>query len=258
MIELSFNQNTIEYLLLILVRISAFVFIAPFYGDRAVPARVKISISLWITILLFYTMPVMEVEYNTVVDFAIVVVKESITGLVIGFSAFICTTIIHFSGKIIDMEIGLSMAQIFDPSTNTSTGLTGSLYSYLLMLFMIVSNMHIFLLNAIVDSYKLIPINSVTIGEGMYTTVTGFISQYIMIGFRIVLPIFAAMLLLNCVLGIMARIAPQMNMFAVGIQLKVMLGLFIMFITVTVLPTLADYIFTVMQETVRNFMYSMT
>ena len=200
MIQITFNQNTIEYLLIILVRVSSFVFIAPFFGDSAVPARVKVSFSVLITILLFYSMPVTRLEYGTVIDYAIIVVKESITGLLIGFSAYICNTIIHFSGKIIDMEIGLSMAQVFDPTTNTEIGLTGRLYSYLLMLFMIVSNMHIFLLNALVDSYTLIPINGIKLGDTMYDTVMGFMANYFVIGFRIVLPVFASIMLLNCIL----------------------------------------------------------
>ena len=86
MIEVTFNQNTIEYLLIILVRVSAFVFIAPFFGDSAVPARVKVSFSVLVTILMFYSMPVTQLEYNTVIDYAVIVVKESITGLLIGFS----------------------------------------------------------------------------------------------------------------------------------------------------------------------------
>ena len=243
MIDVTFNQNTIEYLLLILVRVSSFVFIAPFYGDNGVPSRVKVSISLWISVLLFYSMPVTELQYESVIDYAALVIKESIVGLLIGFSAFICNNIIHFSGKIIDMEIGLSMAEIFDPATMSSVGMTGSLYYYLLMLMMIVSNMHIFLLNALVDSYSLIPIGGIKLGNTMYDTVLGFMSNYFIIGFRIVLPVFASILLLNCVLGIMARVAPQMNMFAVGMQLKVMVGLFVLFITDSVLPVLANFIF---------------
>lgn len=257
MIELTFNQNTIEYLLLILVRITAFMTTSPIFGDRAIPTKVKISISIWITILMYYLMPEVVVEYATIIDFSILVVKEAITGLLIGFAAYICNTIIHFSGKIIDMEIGLSMAQVFDPSTNTSTGLTGSLYSYLLMLLMIVSNMHIFLINAIVDSYKLIPVGGFSIGSTMYGTVLGFMTNFIVIGFRIVLPVFAAILLLNCILGIMARVAPQMNMFAVGIQLKVMVGLFVMFVTISILPTLANFIFELMQDMVREIIQGM-
>ena len=252
MIQITFNQNTIEYLLIILVRVSSFVFIAPFFGDSAVPARVKVSFSVLITILLFYSMPVTRLEYGTVIDYAIIVVKESITGLLIGFSAYICNTIIHFSGKIIDMEIGLSMAQVFDPTTNTEIGLTGSLYSYLLMLFMIVSNMHIFLLNALVDSYTLIPIIGIKLGDTMYDRVIGFMVNYFVIGFRIVLPVFASILLLNCILGIMAKVAPQMNMFSVGIQLKILLGFLVLFLTIQLLPYVSDFVFTEMKRMVTG------
>lgn len=257
MIEITFNQNTIEYILILLVRVSSFVFIAPFFNHTSFPARVKISFSVLLTVLLFYSMPVTELQYNTVLDYSSIILKEAVTGLLIGFSAYICSSIIQFSGKIIDMEIGLSMAQVFDPTTNTMTGMTGSLYSYLLMLFMIVSNMHIFLLNALVDSYTLIPVNGMKVGLTMYDTVIGFMSNYFLIGFRIVLPVFAAILLLNCILGVMAKVAPQMNMFAVGMQLKVMVGLLVMFITVSVLPVLANFIYSQMKTMVTEMMRGM-
>ncbi len=257
MIEITFNQNTIEYLLILLVRVSSFIFICPFFGESGISSRIKISLSIWITVLMFYSMPISELNYIGVIGYASMVVKEAITGLLIGFSAYICNTIIHFSGKIIDMDIGLSMAQVFDPGSNISTGLTGSLYYRFIMLFMIVSNMHIFLLNALVDSYKLVPINGIKLGDTMYNTVVGFMTEYFIIGFRIILPIFASILLLNCVLGIMARVAPQMNMFAVGMQLKIMVGFFVMFITVAVLPRLSSFIFSVMQSMVKGIIQGM-
>src|SRR5574344_1257447 len=247
MIQVTFNQNTIEYILMILMRVSAFIFIAPFFGDKNVPLRVKISISVFISILIFYSRPIQQVQYSTVIDFAGIVIKESIVGLLIGFSAYICVAIINFSGKIIDMEIGLSMAEIFDPTTNMMTGLTGGLYSNLLMLLLIISNMHIFLINALVDSFKLIPIGGIKFGPSMYTSVISFMTSYFIIGFRIVLPMFTATLLLNCILGIMARISPQMNMFAVGMQLKIMVGFGVMFITVSLLPSLGNFIFSQMK-----------
>ena len=257
MIEVTFNQNTIEYLLTILVRVSSFVFIAPFFGHTSFPARVKVSFSILVTVLLFYSMPVVELQYGTVLEYSAIIIKESVVGLLIGFSAYICSSIIHFSGKIIDMEIGLSMSQVFDPATRIQTGLTGSLYSYLLMLFMIVSDMHIFLINALVDSYTLIPINGLRVGVSMYSTIIRFMTNYFIIGFRIVLPVFATILLLNCILGVMAKIAPQMNMFAVGMQLKVMVGLLIMFITVSLLPILSGFIYSQMKTMVTEIMRGM-
>lgn len=257
MIEVTFNQNTIEYILIILVRVSSFVFIAPFFSHTSFPARVKVSFSILLTVLLFYSMPVVELQYGTVLEYSIIIIKESVVGLLIGFSAYICSSIIHFSGKIIDMEIGLSMSQVFDPTTRIQTGLTGSLYSYLLMLFMIVSNMHIFLINALIDSYTLIPISGLKLGLSMYNTIIGFITDYFIIGFRIVLPVFAAILLLNCILGIMAKVAPQMNMFAVGMQLKVIVGLLVIFMTVSLLPILSNFIYSQMRTMVTEIMRGM-
>ena len=257
MMEITFSQNTIEYLLLILVRVASFVYAAPFFSHRSFPARVKMAFSLWLTVVLFYSMPEANVEYATVIDYAAIIIKESIVGLMIGFSAYIYSTIVAFSGKIMDMEIGLSMAQIFDPSTNTQSGLTGSLYSYLIMLLLVVSNMQIFLLNALVDSYSVIPINGMKINFSMYPTVIGFITDYFLVGFRIALPIFACILMLNCVLGVMAKVAPQMNMFAVGMQMKIMVGFVVLFLTISLLPSVANFIFTEMKKLMVLFIEGM-
>ncbi len=257
MIEVTFNQNTMEFILLILVRITSFVYIAPFFGQTNTPARVKLGFSVFVSILLFYMLPVQTVEYSSVIDFAALIIKESIAGLLLGFSTYICNMIIYFSGKIIDMEIGLSMAQVFDPLTHTQISITGTFYSYLIFLLMIVSNMHLYLLGAIVDSFTLIPIGGIKLGNTMYDTVVGFIANYFIIGFRIVLPIFGTILLLNCVLAIMAKVAPQMNMFAVGMQLKVMTGLFVIFVTISLVPTVANFIFDQMKSMLTQMMRGM-
>lgn len=252
MMEVTVNQQNLEFFLLILVRISAFVMVSPFFGQNNTPVRVKLGFSIFLSYIVFLLVPLSEAtpEYNTVIGYATLIVKESIVGLLIGFSAYICTTILQFTGKIIDMEIGLSMAQIFDPVTNTQVGLTGQIYTYLVFFLMIVSNMHIFLLNTIVDSFELIEIGGIRLGDSLFKTVVGFLTTYFVVGFRIVLPVFSSNLVMNCVLGIMAKVAPQMNMFSVGMQIKVLTGLIVMFATVSLLPSVANFIFSQMQQMV--------
>lgn len=257
MIEVTFTQETIEYILLILVRVTSFVSIAPFFGQINTPVKIKVSFSVFVSILLFYTLPTQTVEYSTVIDFATIIIKESIAGLLLAFSAYICSLIIQFTGKIIDMEIGMSMAQVFDPQTRTQVSITGSFYSYMILMLMIVSNMHLYLLGALVDSFTLIPIGGIKLGNTMYDTVIGFITNYFIIGFRIVLPIFGTIVLLNCVLGIMAKVAPQMNMFAVGLQLKIMTGLFVIFVTVGLIPIIANFIFDQMKSMLTQILRGM-
>ena len=158
MLQYTFDISTFEYFLLILVRISCFVFVAPFFGAKEVPGRVKVGLSAFVAILVFFAVPMEHTAYTSEIGYAVLVLKEGITGLLIGFAAYICNSIILYAGTIIDMDIGLSMAMVFDPSTGSQVSITGNLYSYFVLLLLIVSNMHQYILRALVDSFRLFPL----------------------------------------------------------------------------------------------------
>ena len=259
MINYSFSLTEIEYFLLILVRVSTFVYLAPFYGMKGVPNQVKIGISFFVSVLLFHvTGPHEALAYNTVWGYGMIVAKEALTGLFLGFGVSICTGILAFAGRIIDMETGLSMVNLVDPTTKEMSSMTGVLYQYMVTLILLVSGMHRYLLQALSETYILIPVNGAIFHtDKLLETMLLLLRDYILIGFRICLPVFAVMLLLNAVLGIMAKVSPQMNMFAVGLQLKVLVGLCVLFITVRMLPGIADFIYTEMKQMMVAFVESM-
>jgi len=236
-----------------------FVYLAPFYGMRGVPNQVKIGLSFFVSVLLFpMTQPHEPLAYSTVWGYAMIVAKEALTGLFIGYGVSICTSIVSFAGRIIDMETGLSMANLMDPTTREMSSMTGVFYQYAVTLILMISGMHRYLLTALAETYTLIPVNGAVFHtDKLMETMLTFLKNYISIGFRICLPVFAVMLLLNAVLGIMAKVAPQMNMFAVGLQLKVLVGLCVIFITVGMLPGIADFIYTEMKEMMVAFVESM-
>ena len=88
-------------------------------------------------------------------------------------------------------------------------------------------------------------------------TMTMYIADLMVIGFRIVLPIFATSMILNCILGVMAKVAPQMNMFAVGMQLKVLVGFSILFVTIILLPDISNFIFREMKRMIVSVVEGM-
>ena len=106
-IDVVISQQDIEYFVLILVRITSFVFIAPFFGMSNTPQRTKLGLSIFLSHIFFNILPDKTVEYSTLMEYTTIVVKEAVAGLLIGFSAYICSTIILFSGRMIDMDIGL-------------------------------------------------------------------------------------------------------------------------------------------------------
>lgn len=258
MLDISLSYADLEYFLLILVRISCFVYVAPFFSMSGVPNRVKIGFSIFFSYLLFQAVDRNEVVYSTLLGYAMIVMKEALTGFVIGWGAQICTTVTSFAGSIADMEIGLSMVSLIDPTTREQATFTGVFYQYIFTLFMIISGLYQYLLGALVDTFTLIPINGAVFrSEALMESVLLFLGDYITIGFRIILPIFCAMIFLNCVLGILAKVSPQLNMFAVGMQFKVLVGLGILFLSVRMLPALSDNIFTQMKRMIVSFVEGM-
>ena len=259
MIQYSFSVYDLEYFLLILVRVSSFVFVAPFFSMRNTPANVRIGLSFFTSLLLYQALtPRAAIEYSTVIDYAIIVMKEAVVGLLIGLAATICSTIVNFAGSIADMETGLSMVTLMDPTSRENSSITGVLYQYVLMLLLIATGMYRYLFGALADTFVLIPVNGAVFrGAGLVDSMLGFLSDYVIIGFRIVLPVFCAILLLNAVLGILAKVSPQMNMFAVGIQLKILVGLSVIFFTAGLLPGIGDFIFDEMKRMIVSFVEGM-
>lgn len=244
MVNYTFTLENFEYWLLIMTRISCFVFLAPFLGQEGVPARTKIGLSFFISMIIYGVIARPELEYQSVIGYALAVLGEGITGLLIGFAANICNSIVLFAGNMIDMDIGLSMATQFNPDMKTESTLTGTLYYYLILLLLMCSNLQTYLVRSIADSFTLIPLTGQKFDmDSLFSAMMQYIVDLFIIGFRIFLPVFACIMILNCVLGVMAKVAPQMNMFSVGMQLKVMVGFIVLLLMIFLLPNVADYIF---------------
>jgi len=242
-----------------MMRISTFVAVAPLFNQKGIPNQVKIGFSFFMAALLYGVIqdrPVLE--YSTVWGYAVLVIKEALAGLLIGFAANMCTTVVTFAGQIIDMETGLSMVNLMDPTTNTSVSVSGVLYQYVITLMLLVSGMYQYMVVALAQTYELIPVGGAVFDSNkLLESIVMFLNDYVSIGFRICLPVFAVMLLLNAVLGIMTKVAPQLNMFSVGMQLKVLTGLVTLFITVGMLPTASDMIFGEVKKMMATFVNAM-
>lgn len=249
---MNFTIENYEFYLLILIRIASFIMAAPFFSANSIPVKVKLSFSVLLTLVLIPAVPVVSLQYVGVIGYAALLIQEAAVGLVLGFMCNICMYIVSFAGQLIDIEIGLSMANMFDPMTNISVTVTGNMYNYLVMLLMLVTNTHHYVLHAIMDSFSYFNIGQAVFRENLVEMAISFMGNYFLVGFRIILPVFACMLTINVVLGVLSRAAPQMNMFVVGMQLKVLVGILILLIIIPTISTVANYVFEVMKDTVTQ------
>lgn len=256
---MSFTVENLEFYLLVLVRVSSLIMSAPVFSYRSIPMRVRAALSVFVSLVVIAAIPVVPLEYFGVLGYSVLVLKEMLLGITLGLMCNMCFYIVSFSGQLMDMEMGLSMASMFNPMMNIQISITGNIYTYLLLITMVVTNMHYYIIRALVDSF-----NYFNVGKAIFpmlnlkNIVVDFMANYFIIAVRIILPVFCCMLLINVILGVLAKVAPQMNLFVVGMQLKVLVGLLILVLVLQSFPTVADYVFDEMKELMTNIIHVFT
>lgn len=255
---MSFTVENLEFYLLILVRITAFIGVAPLFSMNAISAQMKVAISIMLTAIVIPLVPVVPLDYVGIVGYSVLILKEVVVGLVLGFMCAACTYILNFAGQLMDIDMGLSMASTFDPINHQQVTVTGLIYNSMFMLVFLATNMHYYVIRAIVDTFQYFNVGKEVFPRDMVELGIDFIINFFIIGFRITLPMFCAMFLINIILGILARVAPQMNMFVVGMQIKLIVGLLILVLLVQTIPTVSDFVFTEMKDVITNVIQGFT
>lgn len=253
MIAETFSIYHWEYYLIVFTRVMGVMAFAPIFGNMPVTRRVRIFIGVAISYAMIAVHPYVPLEYTTFWGYTIILIKELVVGITIGFTANITLTIINMAGQFIDREMGFSMVSNFDSNFNTETTITAQFYEMLIMVIMLCSNMHYFIISAMADSFVLVPMGKAIIDtDALFHIMLEYIAAYFVIALRICLPIMIATIIVSVVLGVLAKTAPQMNMFVIGIQLKIFTGFMVLFVTLQFLPTVTSYIYEQMQNIVEK------
>jgi flagellar biosynthetic protein FliR len=212
-------------LLLIFVRIASFMVTAPLFSGRQIPNTYKIGLSAILGILCVGMLkePLASLPQAVLMLF---ILKEFFVGIVLGFTATIWLSAVQVAGNILDMQIGFSMASLFDPNFGTTTQLTGRFKYILAILFLLSTNGHHLLIQGILSSFDWIGLKS-TIpawSDGRLSLfILDCVKQMFMIGFMMAAPILGAMFLADVAFGILAKTVPQMNIFTVAPPVKILL-----------------------------------
>jgi len=232
-IPLGMLLNNVELFLLIFVRMTGLFVTAPIFGRKNIPVYFKIGFAFTSAILMAN---VIKVDHIIATDsfllYSLYIIKEFFVGVVIGYVAYIIFTSIYIAGQIIDMQIGFGMVNVFDPISNIQVPVTANLYFILAMIIFLVTNGHHVLIKALFKSFDLVPLGSAGIAPKMMDDLIGVFGQIFTIGFKIAAPVVAAVLITDVVLGIISKTIPQMNVFVLGMPLKIFIGVIIVMITI--------------------------
>ncbi|WML39398.1 flagellar biosynthetic protein FliR [Neobacillus sp. OS1-2] len=219
------DASTLWSFLLVFVRISSFMVVVPVFSGRQIPATYKIGFSAALAIL---CVGLVKEPIDTLPQWALLllILKEFLVGIVLGMTAALLLYSVQFAGSLLDMQIGFSMASLFDPNFGLSEPLTGRFKNILAMLLLFSTNGHLLLIQGILASFDWISLQD-TIPAFIDGRLSAFllecVKQMFMIGFMMAAPILGAMFVCDVALGILAKTVPQLNIISVAPPLKILL-----------------------------------
>ena len=213
------------------IRVLALFSALPVLGQRTVPARVRVGLALLIVVAAQPSLPSMPaVALDSALAF-LLVVQNVLVGLTLGFAVRIVFAAVEFAGELIGLQMGLNYAGFFDPASGGQVTATGRFFGTLVGLLFIVINGHLLVIAAVVQSFRAFPVAPEPFAFLRALQPQAWGSEIFALGLWIALPIVAMLLFVNLVLGVISRVAPQMNVFAIGFPVTLGVGLLGMLFT---------------------------
>lgn len=226
--------NIADFILLLLVflRISSAIIVAPFLGSRGIPVTIKLFLSLVISYIIYLTLDknlIPPIEANwTLFVFA---VKEIIAGLIIGFMLQFVFFAVNYAGTLIGFDMMLNMAEVFNPNEDVQSNIIGEILYYGALIIFILINGHHYLIQSLNYSYKVIQFGNFIISEPLHIYLVKLTASVFVLAIKIASPVLVSFFLIHIAEGIIARMIPQMQVFFVTQPLKLGLGIFLILLT---------------------------
>lgn len=242
----------IPLFLLVFVRFAGFYMTAPILMDRKIPAMFKLGFAFFTSVLAIGTM-----DFNQTIEldetYISLVLKETMVGICLGFFTSMIIYAVQLAGNFVDLQSGFAMATMFDPTTGTQENLTGRLYYYLAMVFFLSMDAHHLLIRGVLASFDWIPVLAwlpAPASQSLVILGLDLMSDMFWIAFLIAAPLMGTLFLVDVALGILSKSVPQMNLFVVGIPIK-------MFVHFIVLYVALPGFFYVLGKLINTMVHSM-
>lgn len=239
----------IDIYLIIFVRILAAIAFLPIIDETKLPRIALVGISLGISIAVYFNIDVAATYYEpTILGFSLAIIKEMLVGLTLGFIVKLFFQIYAFSGLLLSMQGGLSMSIMMDPTSNMQVTQLGRLYQLGLATVFVLSGGYHWFIKTLVESFTILPIAKPIVGDRVAMDIVYMMKDYFEIALKLSMPIVSVIIIIDVALGILARTVPQMNMFVIGIPLKMLILFILLIITV---PTVIRYNYIIIDTLVN-------
>ncbi len=249
MIDLSY----IPTFMLVFARVLAFFVTLPLFSYRTIPTMFKIGFSFFLSLIIVSTIGSTLIQVDHF--FIFLLMKEVLVGLLIGLIAFIILSAVQIAGGFIDFQMGFAVANVIDPQTGAQSPLIGQYFYIFALLFLLSVNGHYLLIDGIINSYQFVPLESFISFNDLFSEyIIKTFNKMFLIAFQMAIPLVGCLFLVDVALGIIARTVPQLNVFVVGLPLKIAVSFTVLLFFIAIYIMLARMLFETMFEAMRDLM----
>jgi len=210
----------------VLSRVSGLVMVAPIFGGRSVPIRIRALLAVALGVLITPLQPATLLEEpRTLPAYVVIMGGELIVGLLLGLGVKILFSGIQLAGQMISQLSGMALADVIQPGFDTRVPVMSQFLLYVTMATFVITGGHRLVMAALLDTYQALPPGSGSLTSSMVHTLITVVTQSFVLGIRAAAPTMTALLLSTLVLGLISRTLPQVNILAVGFGLNSMIAL---------------------------------
>ncbi len=230
-------------------RVAGFLSAIPVYFSASAPARIKAGLTIALSLVLF---PLLQ-PFVTTIDFRapaflLLVINETLLGLMIGLIARLIFTSVEFGGTIIGYQMGFAAANIFDPQNQRQTALISQFQNVFAILLFLSLDIHHYFIQTAVHSYELLPPGNLNFGGEAVPYLIELSSRMFMLGAQFSAPVLVILLLSGLILGVLARTFPQLNVFLLSFPLNIGISFIVIGLTLGLVRILLSREFDTLPE----------
>ncbi|MDP2752273.1 MAG: flagellar biosynthetic protein FliR [Rhodocyclaceae bacterium] len=214
-----------------LSRILGLLSAAPVFSNAALPMRLRLIVGLAIAMAVVPVIPPMPAVSAGSWTGILILINQTLIGVLMGFTLRLALAAIDVAGELIGLQMGLSFAVFYDPQTAGQTPVVTEFLTLLSMLIFLAMNAHLLALSVLVESFTLLPVVSTPFATSGLTPLMAWASTLFATGLLLALPMIAALLIVNVAMGVLARVAPQLNLFAVGFPVTITAGFVVLLLS---------------------------
>ena len=250
--EIQYPIAEVMRFVIVLTRLSGIMLVAPFLSAGYIPLHIRVVFTLFATLALTQALPLGNIPLEpSMGSITVLLFFEMLFGVVVGFSALCIFAGLQMAGQIIAFKMGFAMINLIDPQTRVNMPIFSFILNYIgILLFLIINGHHFFFL-AVSESFTNIPVGGFVFNGPLLNQIVGFTAAIFVIGVKIAGPLIVVVIIVDVVVGVIGRTAPQLHVMVIGMPLKILAGLALLSVSLYFLPRFLESLFLPLSRVIQ-------